>query len=63
MVEDDLERAWDLPPDATALDRLLAWKPQTPAGYRFRNMLIARLCREQGLPLPWAAHRNDPTQA
>jgi hypothetical protein len=55
MADDDgLERAWALPSDATPLQRLLAFRPKSGPGWRHHNALIAKLCREQGLPLPWA---------
>jgi hypothetical protein len=67
MVDDGeeqraLERAWRLSPDASELERLLALRPKTPAGWRHRNARIAQLCREQGLTLPWADHTWTPSQ-
>ena len=53
LNSDELERAWALPSEATPLERLLAFRPKSGPGWRHRNFLIHKLCREQGLPLPW----------
>src|SRR5687768_15116943 len=50
-----LERAWALPCDASPLQRALAYRPQCGAAWQYRNRVVAILCREQGLPLPWLA--------
>ena len=63
-MDDELERAWALPSDATPLQRLLAYAPKTGAGWRHWHYLVYRLCREQGLPLPWKDQRpgnGNPT--
>jgi hypothetical protein len=54
IIDDDLERAWGLPSDATPLQRLLAFRPKTGPGWQHWHYLVRRLCREQGLSLPWA---------
>ena len=45
-----LEAIRTLPPDATALQRLLAWRPTTGDGWRFRMKQIQKLRREQEEP-------------
>jgi hypothetical protein len=51
MAEDELlailENMWALRPDATPLQRLLAWRPLTGEGWRHRAREIDRLRREQ----------------
>jgi hypothetical protein len=51
--EDELERAWALPSDATPLQRLLAFTPKTGPGWVHWHRLVRKLCEEKGLPLPW----------
>jgi hypothetical protein len=54
-MADELERLYLLPSDATPLQRALAYRPhQCGEAWRHRNRVIVKLCREQGLPLPWS---------
>jgi hypothetical protein len=41
---------WALEPSATPMERLLAWRPTTGDGWRFRAQQIARLRREKEEP-------------
>jgi hypothetical protein len=51
MTEDPwleiLQAMWVLEPSATPLERLLAWRPTTGDGWRFRAQQLAKLRREQ----------------
>lgn len=55
-MDDQLERAWTLPSDATPLQRALAYVPQCAAAGRHKNVVIAKLCRELGIRPPWSRH-------
>jgi hypothetical protein len=55
--DDELERAWALPPDATHLQRLLAFRPKTGPGWGQWHYLVRKLCAERGLPVPWRDQR------
>jgi hypothetical protein len=45
-----LQAMWALEPSATPMERLLAWRPTTGDGWRFRAQQIARLRREKEEP-------------
>ncbi len=55
----ELERAYSLPSDATPLQRALAFTPHCAAAGRYQNAIIAKLCREAGIPPPWAQPKGD----
>jgi hypothetical protein len=44
-----LKGMWALSPDATALERMLAWRPTTGDGWRFRAKKLMEL-RQQAEP-------------
>jgi hypothetical protein len=56
LINEELDRAWTLPSDATPLQRLLAFRPKTGSGWQHWRHLVRKLCAERGLPVPWRDH-------
>ena len=58
---DRLEGMWRLPSNATPLQRALAFVPLCWPAAQHKSIVIHKLCRELGIPLPWEKDGGSPT--